>query len=63
MKKSAALNIVIPEDSGDSELGEEGKDEMDEVECLLEEVSLQSPLDSFQRKFLSEGWKDEQGAT
>uniref|UniRef100_A0A8D1LYM6 Bucky ball n=2 Tax=Sus scrofa TaxID=9823 RepID=A0A8D1LYM6_PIG len=43
LKKSAALNIVIPEDSGDSELEEE-EDEMDEVECLLEEVSLQSPL-------------------
>ena len=44
LKKSAALNMVIPEDSGDSELGEEGEDEMDEVECLLEEVSLRSPL-------------------
>ena len=36
--------MVIPEDSGDSALGEEGDDEMDEVECLLEEGSLQSPL-------------------
>ncbi|KAJ8784620.1 hypothetical protein J1605_007971 [Eschrichtius robustus] len=42
LKKSAALTIVLPEDSEDSELEEEV--EMDEVECLLEEVRQQGPL-------------------
>ena len=37
LKKRAALTILLPEDSEDSELEEEG--DMDEVECLLEEVS------------------------
>uniref|UniRef100_A0A4W2FPZ2 Uncharacterized LOC113891881 n=1 Tax=Bos indicus x Bos taurus TaxID=30522 RepID=A0A4W2FPZ2_BOBOX len=44
LKKSAVLTIVLPEDSEDSELEEEG--DMDEVGCLLEEVSPQSPVTS-----------------
>lgn len=32
LKKSAALNTVLPEDSEDSELEEEVEDEMKEVE-------------------------------
>ena len=44
LKKSTALTIVLPEDSEDSEL--EVEDVMDEVECLLEEVSPQGPLTS-----------------
>ena len=44
LKKRAALTIVLPEDSEDSELEEEG--DMNEVECLLEEVSRQGPLTS-----------------
>ncbi|KAM9698091.1 uncharacterized protein ACBT57_024228 [Dama dama] len=47
LKKSAVLTIVLPEDSEDSELEEEG--DMDEVECLLE-VSPQSPLTSSKRR-------------
>ncbi|CAI9160397.1 unnamed protein product [Rangifer tarandus platyrhynchus] len=47
LKKSAVLTIVLPEDSEDSELEEEG--DMDEVECLLE-VSPQSPLTSSRRR-------------
>ena len=47
LKKRAALTIVLPEDSEDSELEEEG--DMDEVECLLE-VSPQSPLTSSKRR-------------
>nr|XP_010969389.1 PREDICTED: uncharacterized protein LOC105081767 [Camelus bactrianus] len=50
LKKSAALNIVLPEDSEDSELEEEVEDEMEEVECLLE-VSPQGPLTSFKGRF------------
>ena len=44
LKKRVALTIVLPEDSEDSELEEEG--DMDEVGCLLEEVSPQSPVTS-----------------
>ena len=44
LKKRVALTIVLPEDSEDSELEEEG--DMDEVACLLEEVSPQGPLTS-----------------
>ena len=44
LKKSTILTIVLPEDSEDSELEEEG--DMDEVGCLLEEVSPQGPLTS-----------------
>ena len=44
LKKSAALTIVLPEDSEDSEL--EVEDVMHEVECLLEEASPQGPLTS-----------------
>ena len=44
LKKRAALTIVLPEDSEDSELEEEG--DMDEVGCLLEEVNPQGPLTS-----------------
>ena len=44
LKKSSVLTILLPEDSEDSELEEEG--DMDEAECLLEEVNLQSPLTS-----------------
>ena len=43
LKKSTILTIVLPEDSEDTELEEEG--DMDEVGCLLE-VSPQSPLTS-----------------
>ena len=44
LKKRVALTIVLPEDSEDSELEEEG--DMDEVGCLLEEVSPWGPLTS-----------------
>ena len=44
LKKSTILTIVLPEDSEDSELEEEG--DMDEVGCLLEGVSPQGPLTS-----------------
>ena len=44
LKKTTVLTIVLPEDSEDSELEEEG--DMNEVECLLEEVSPQGPLTS-----------------
>ena len=47
LKKSSVLTILLPEDSEDSELEEEG--DMDEVECLLE-VSPQSPLISSKRR-------------
>ena len=47
LKKSSVLTILLPEDSEDSELEEEG--DMDEVECLLE-VSPQSPLTSSKRR-------------
>ncbi|EPY78719.1 hypothetical protein CB1_001026040, partial [Camelus ferus] len=50
LKKSAALNIVLPEDSEDSELEEEVEDEMEEIECLLE-MSPQGPLTSFKGRF------------
>ncbi|KAB1276376.1 hypothetical protein Cadr_000008165 [Camelus dromedarius] len=50
LKKSAALNIVLPEDSEDSEWEEEVEDEMEEIECLLE-VSPQGPLTSFKGRF------------
>ena len=44
LKKTTVLTVVILEDSEDSELEEEG--DMDEVGCLLEEVSPQGPLTS-----------------
>ena len=44
LKKTIVLTIVLPEDSEDSELEEEGA--MDEVGCLLEEVNPQGPLTS-----------------
>ena len=44
LKKTTFLTVVLPEDSEDSELEEEG--DMDEVACLLEEVSPQGPLTS-----------------
>ncbi|KAJ8783156.1 hypothetical protein J1605_009764 [Eschrichtius robustus] len=54
LKKSTALTIVLPEDSEDSEL--EVEDVMDEVECLLEEVSPQGPLTSSKgRSYLKAG--------
>ncbi|XP_022359162.1 uncharacterized protein LOC111147445 [Enhydra lutris kenyoni] len=39
LKKNGALNTVLPNDSEDYDLEEEGEDEMYEIECLLEEVS------------------------
>ncbi|XP_069444189.1 uncharacterized protein [Ovis canadensis] len=53
LKKSAILTIVLPEDSEDSELEEEG--DMDEVGCLLEEVSPQSPLTSSKERSYEAG--------
>ena len=54
LKKRAVLTIVLPEDSEDSEL--EVEDVMDEVECLLEEVSPQDPLTSSKgRSYLKAG--------
>ncbi|KAJ8783167.1 hypothetical protein J1605_009775 [Eschrichtius robustus] len=44
LKKSAALTIVLPEDSEDSEL--EVEDVMHEVECLLEELKRQDGYES-----------------
>ncbi|TKC34300.1 hypothetical protein EI555_003267 [Monodon monoceros] len=62
LKKSAALTIVLPEDSEDSEL--EVEDVMDEVECLLEEMSPQDPLTSSKgRSYLKAGRMDNQDAT
>ncbi|XP_049570423.1 uncharacterized protein LOC125965314 [Orcinus orca] len=54
LQKSAALTIVLPEDSEDSEL--EAEDGMHEAECLLEEVSPQGPLTSSKgRSYLKAG--------
>ncbi|XP_029088891.1 uncharacterized protein LOC114901355 [Monodon monoceros] len=54
LQKSAALTIVLPEDSEDSEL--EAEDVMHEAECLLEEVSPQGPLTSSKgRSYLKAG--------
>ena len=44
LKKTIVLTVVLPKDSEDSELEEEGA--MDEVGCLLEEVNSQGPLTS-----------------
>uniref|UniRef100_A0A3Q2L1H1 Uncharacterized protein n=1 Tax=Equus caballus TaxID=9796 RepID=A0A3Q2L1H1_HORSE len=46
LKKNAALNFVLPEDSEDTELEQEVEDEMYEVACLFGEVSPQGPLTS-----------------
>lgn len=49
LRKSAALNIMLPEDSEDLELKEKVK--LDEVECFLKEVNPQSSQTAFKGKF------------